>query len=152
MKERYDRFSSLILNINRYIEKIKTHEMKDLGLKGNQVQCLFHLNCSQGGLNSTKLCQLCDEDKAAISRTVKELEMKELVFVQKSDGKKYKNPIKLTPKGQEVAKILDEKIDNFFMKGSKGISETERERFYAQLTSICENLKEICVDFGGEHD
>ena len=45
-------------------------EMTELGLKGTHVMCLFFLHHTPEGLTAAQLCQLCAEDKAAISRTI----------------------------------------------------------------------------------
>ena len=80
MEERYRNFTGLILNISRCIQKIKNCEVAELGLKGKQVQCLFFLHKLDNGASLTELCDLCDEDKGAMSRTVKELMEKKLVL------------------------------------------------------------------------
>lgn len=152
MKVRFERFTSLIWNINRCIQKIKCYEMEELGLKGNQVQCLFHLKVERKELSSSQLCLLCGEDKAAISRTIKELENKGLVYTAEIENRKYKKPIKLTEEGEKVAEKILAKIDDLFAMGSVGIQEKDREKFYAQLTKIYDNLTEICNNFGGNND
>lgn len=146
MRSQYDMFTSLITKANRCIQKIKNFEMDEMGLKGKQVQCLFHLYNSKEGLTSTQLCTLCGEDKAAISRTVKELESLGYVFFEEQDEKKYKNPIKLTDAGEKVGKLIVEKTDNFVELGGEGLSEENRKNFYASLTLICDNLQKFCDD------
>ena len=148
MENRFEKFTALITSISRSIQKIKSLEMKELGLKGNQVLCLYHLWNSESGLTSTQLCSLCAEDKAAISRTIKELENLGLVFVDENGDKKYRNPIKLTEKGVKVGKEVSKRIEENFAQGSFGIDDEERESFYATLTLICENLQKICENKG----
>ncbi len=147
MENRYDKFTSLITNINRNIQKIKNVEMERLGLKGKQVQVMFNLFNLKEGASSTELCSLCGEDKGAISRTIKELEEGGYVFVDESPLKKYKNPIKLTKKGVEIGEIVSEKIDKYFNLGRKGVNEKDIDKFYAMLTMISNNLDEICENY-----
>ena len=142
--DRYNIFSSLILNINRHIQKIKSFEMKKLGLKGNQVQCLYHLYGKDCGVTPTQLCKLCQEDKGAISRTVKELENGEYLYVDEQNNKKYRNPIKLTEKGVKAAKIIFDTINKILKIVSKDIKNEEREIFYKNLTLVSNNLNKIC--------
>ena len=142
MVSRYDRFTSLIMRINKSIQKIKCNEMAELGLKGNQVQCLFHLYQERDGLSATKLCELCEEDKAAISRTIKNLENGGFVFMDDSGEKKYKNPIKLTAKGREVGEYISNKIE--CLLAGAGIDEKERDKFYEMLEIVCANLQKVC--------
>ena len=50
--------------------------MTEFGLKGTHVMCLFFLHHTPEGLTAAQLCQLCAEDKAAISRTIATLKEK----------------------------------------------------------------------------
>ena len=148
MEQRYTTFSLLLINISRCVQKIKNVEMTALGLKGKQVQCLFALyNCPEG-VNLTKLGEMCGEDKGMMSRTVKELTEEGLVFVEKEGGRKYKNPIRLTERGENVAGIVAEKISAILEEGSVGISDDERVQLYRSLGVILENLTHICKNYG----
>lgn len=143
MQGRYETFTSLVMNINRYILKIKNTEMQELGLKGNQVQCLHYLFNEANGLTSKQLADLCEEDKAAISRTLKNLENNGLVYLKETDAQKYRNPYKLTNKGLEYGKAISSKIDGIMESASKGIDDDLREKLYLSLHTICSNLKKI---------
>ncbi len=144
MENRYDKFTKLITNINRNIQKIKKVVMEQLGLKGNQVQVMFHLyKQKKEGISLTKLASICDEDKAAISRTIKELESKGFVFVEENIDQKYRNPIKLTEKGLKVGEIVSQKIDEFFNLGRDGVLPSDIDRFYFLLNLISDNLQNI---------
>ena len=90
MQERYIEFTSLITSLYRLIQKIKSTEMKEIGLKGNQVQCLYYLFYEEEGINAKNLSNLCSEDKAAISRTLKDLEWKDYVCLVCKKEKIYK--------------------------------------------------------------
>lgn len=144
MRNRYETFTSLILNINRYILKIKNSQMQELGLKGNQVQCLHYLYNEENGLTAKQLSYLCEEDKAAISRALKSLENSGLIYVEESDEKKYRNPYKLTKKGQEYGETIALKIGGVMEIASQGIDDHSREKLYLSLNTICNNLKNIC--------
>lgn len=150
MEQRYQTFTGLILNISRCIQKIKNVEMAALGLKGKQVQCLFSLYQANDGASLTELCELCDEDKGAMSRTVKELAEKGLVYVAEKEDQKYRNPIKLTTDGQAAAKVVVDKIAAMLDTGSNGITDAERDTLYQTLTQIAGNLTQICENYGGE--
>lgn len=144
--ERYDKFTSLILSLYRSIQKIKSMEMKEFGLKGNQVQCLYHLNLSEG-LSLGKLCALCYEDKGAMSRTIKSLIEKGYVE-QKVGDLKYKNPYILTNLGREIATKVEKLTKDMVNKGSKGIAIEERDSFYKNLSIVANNLIEVCKTYG----
>lgn len=147
MEQRFETFTSLILNISRCVQKIKNVEMAALGLKGKQVQCLFALFNLDDGASLTALCELCGEDKGMMSRTLKELTEQGYVYVDEQKNKKYRNPVKLTQKGTEVANIVSVRISEMLDLGSMGISEVERERLYSTLTQISDNLTAICNNY-----
>jgi hypothetical protein len=70
MNRRFQSFVTGITVCYKYIQRIKTLEMTEFGLKGAHVMCLFFLHQNPEGLMAAQLCQLCAEDKAAISRTL----------------------------------------------------------------------------------
>lgn len=151
MENRYEIFTGLIMNIFRCIQKIKNVEMEEFGLKGKQVQCLFALYNSEHGATATELREMCGEDKGAMSRTVKELEICGLLFVDETENKKYKNPIKLTEDGKKIANAIAEKISEVLKVGSQGVGEQDREKLYETLTQISNNLSKICENYGGQN-
>lgn len=150
--DRYIQFGTLVQNINRYIQKLKNMEMQELGLKGNQVQCIYHLYKNKCGLNPKQLSVICDEDKAAISRTLKDLDAKGLVFVNKIDEKSYGNPYKLTKEGLKDGEYILGKIDSFVAIASNGIDANDRAVLYKSLTTICNNLEKVFIDKGEKND
>lgn len=153
MEQRYNLFTGLILNISRCLQKIKNEEMSNYGLKGKQVQCLFTLYNSDNGATLTQLCEQCDEDKGAMSRTVGELTKSGLVFCEESEDRKYRNPIKLTQKGKSFGKVVADKISDILGVASEGVSDKDRDVLYATLTCISNNLSQICKKYGvKKHD
>ena len=125
--------------------------MANFGFKGKQVQCLFTLYHADQGLSLTELCELCEEDKGAMSRTIKELTAQELLFVAEQDTQKYRNPIKLTEKGKNFAKIVTDKIASMFDAARQGITQTERDHLYTALARIADNLTKICKNYNTDN-
>ena len=64
----------------------------------------------------------------------------------------YKNPIRLTEKGEHIARIVAEKISSILEEGGAGISDDERSQLYHSLGIISENLTEICGNYAREQD
>ena len=139
MIERFDAFVTGITTCYKYIQKIKSIEMTDLGLKGNHVMCIFYLNRNDEGLTAAELSQLCGEDKAAISRTLGILQEEGYV---KSGEKKYRAPLHLTESGKKIAQYVDNLIREWVGRGGDGLSEEERNTFYRSLDIISSNLRE----------
>lgn len=142
MFDRFEKFALTIAQINRYVQKIKSSEMVELGLKGNHTMCLYYLGKNTDGLTSSELCTLCKEDKAAISRTISELESKGFVKADDTEGKReYRTKLRLTKQGEGAACILDTKIRNAVDIGGAGLTDEQREAFYTTLDVITENLE-----------
>ena len=144
MKQRFALFVTAINQIYRCIQKLKSTEMADFGLKGNHVMCLFQLRQHEEGLTSAELAQLCEEDKAAISRSVAELKACGLVCVPEGETKRYRVKITLTREGHEITERMDEKIIDAVMTAAQGYSPEEREHFYRVLLQIADNLQNAC--------
>ena len=138
MLKRFQSFVSGITICYKYIQRIKSVEMTEFGLKGTHVMCLFFLWQNPEGLTAAQLSQLCVEDKAAISRTLAVLNEKEYIC---SEGKKYRAEIRLTEKGLEVTRKLEELIEQWVGFGGDGLTDEERTVFYRALGKISANLK-----------
>ena len=145
MKERFETFTVLITKISRSIRRIKTEEMEEFNLKVPHVSCLYYIY-KEKALTSKHLCELCEEDKASISRALDYLETNGFLL-RSDDDRKYKKSIHLTEKGKNVGKIVSEKIDNILNIAGEGLSEEERTAFYRSLTLISDNLQKICNDY-----
>lgn len=139
MLQRFEAFVTGITICYKYIQRIKSFEMLEFGLKGTHVMCLFFLHHDPGGLTAAQLCQLCAEDKAAISRTIATLA--ELGYIDCGD-KKYRAPLTLTLTGEALAVKIDALIEQWVGLGGDGLSEEERSAFYYALERISANLKE----------
>ena len=146
MNERFGAFTFLISSISRYIRKIKTEEVVEYDLKSPHVSCLYYIK-KIGKITAKELCDVCGEDKGAMSRSIEYLEKKGLIKDDAIEGKKYKNPIVLTEKGEEVAMSLSLKIDSAISEASEGLCEQDRITMYRSLEIINNNLKKICKKY-----
>ncbi len=149
MLKRFEIFILSIHQIYRCIQKIKSQEMIALGLKGTHVMCLFHLNQKEEGLTSAELVILCLEDKAAISRAIRDLSQKGLLtFADSSPQKRYRAKLKLTLEGRRIADKMLVLIEDMVTKGGLGLTEEERSIFYKALDTISHNLNNLCLQKG----
>ena len=139
MIQRFDAFVSGITSCYKYIQRIKSMEMTEFGLKGTHVMCMYYLCQNPGGLTASQLCGLCAEDKAAISRTVSEL--KSRGYITTLSEKAYRAMLTLTAAGQEVARKFDHLIEGWVSTGGDGLSDEERSDFYKTLSTITDNLR-----------
>ncbi len=145
MKERFEKFTVLITKISRSIRRIKTEEMDEFSLKAPHVSCLYYIY-KEKALTSKHLCELCEEDKASVSRSLDYLEGEGFLIRNKEDGK-YKTPIELTEKGKSAGKIISQKVDRILTSVGEGFTEEERKTFYRCLSLISDNLEKICGEY-----
>ena len=139
MIQRFDAFVSGITSCYKYIQRIKSMEMTEFGLKGTHVMCLYYLRQNPAGLTASQLCGLCAEDKAAISRTVSELRSQG--YSTSLSQKAYRAMLTLTSAGQEIARKFDHLIEGWVTTGGDGLSDEERSDFYKVLSTIADNLR-----------
>ena len=145
MKHRFEIFVTAIGQIYRSIQKLKSQEMADFGLKGTHVMCLFQLQQHPEGLTSVQLSQECDEDKAAISRSISELKARGLVQTPAGSGRRYRAAITLTDEGRSITEQMDSRIIDAVMAAAQGYAPDERETFYRVLLQIADNLQHACT-------
>ena len=151
MEERFKTFTVLISGINRCIRRIKTEEMAEFNLKSPHVSCLYYLY-KANSLTAKELCDICEEDKANISRSIKYLEENDYLTCKSQTPKRYQSPLVLTDKGREVGGIVAKKIDAILEDASDGLSEDERIILYRSLALIHENLRKICANYNSDDD
>ncbi len=146
MINRFEEFSSGIATIYKCIQKIERDQMIPYGLKGPHVQCLVVMHRHPDGVTAAELCELCEKDKAAISRAVSELEKEGMLSRGGERDRVYRSPLVLTEKGHRTAEQIGLIAERAVLAAGKGLSEENREVFYAALHLIASNLQTICED------
>lgn len=149
MEERFHTFTVLISNINRFIRKIKTEEMVEFNLKSPHVSCLYYL-LKMGSLTAKELCDICQEDKASLSRSIDYLETNGYLVCDSNLKKRYKSPLTLTTEGKKIAEIISQKIDSILNLASTGLDDSDRSILYQSLQLISNNLEKFCQKYEGE--
>ena len=141
MEERFKTFTVLIAKINRNIRKIKNREMVEYGLRSAHISCLYYLYSAEA-LTATELCELCEEDKATISRALVYLEENGFITCETKLAKRYKSPLLLTEKGKTAGKEITDKVNLVLDEISKNLSEEERKEFYRCLAIVSDSLEQ----------
>ncbi|HHU03302.1 MAG: MarR family winged helix-turn-helix transcriptional regulator [Christensenellales bacterium] len=142
MQERFEAFTVLINRISRNIRKIKNQEIAAFNLKASHISCLYYLY-KTNGLTATELCERCEEDKAAISRSLDYLEKNGYLICDSQHEKRYKSPFFLTDKGRNVGKEIINKINKILDEVGTGITKEDRTVFYRSLSTISDSLDTI---------
>ena len=139
MTHRFESFVTGITVCYKYIQRIKSVEMTEFGLKGTHVTCLFYLYRNPQGLTSAQLCQLCAEDKATISRTVSDLRSRG--YIEPGGEKNYRAQLRLSQAGEVIAQQMEPLIESWVTVGGEGLTDQQRETFYESLALIADNLR-----------
>ena len=154
MNNRFETFTLLITSLNRSIRRIKTETMAKYELKSPHVSCLYYLY-KQPGMTAAELCEVCAEDKAAISRSILFLEQKNFLTRElpaekggRDGAKHYRTPLTLTEQGSRIAGEIAVKVDRVLEAVSQGVTDEDRAVMYAALEQINRNLRAICMEFG----
>lgn len=144
MISKYEIISNSVACISRDIQRLERMEMAKYHLKAPHAQCLLALSRYPDGLIATALCELCEKDKAAISRTVAELEEHGLVRRLERNGTHYRAALVLTAAGWDAATAVSRKAQQAVELAGEGLTDADREIFYRVLAQIAENLHTIC--------
>lgn len=144
MVSRFEQFSFVISGIYRYIQKIERTEMVKRGYKGAFALYLATLNRYEDGLTSAQLCEICDKDKAAVSRIIAEMEEKGLVERGKNGKNGYRAKITLTESGKDTAAYVAERAHIAVSTVADEVMDKEqRIMFYSALDEIYKNLRKV---------
>lgn len=143
MLDRFEHFSYSISNIYRHMMKIEREEMEKYGLRGSYVQYLIAMKRFPEGMTSAKLCDICDKDKAAISRIVSEMESKGLIRRESDKSNMYRAKLVLTEEGNKAANYVCERAEKAVLAAGKGLDEDDRRIFYGALAIFEANLRRI---------
>ena len=136
---RFEDFVGIISALNKEIQRIKDAEARRLGFRGADVMCLYYLVKHPGGLTAAELARMADVSRAAMSRTVAHLA--EDGFVEVDEDTTYRAPIRLTEKGREAARPLDDIIHRVLDEAGGELAMRQRLQMYDSLNHILERLR-----------
>lgn len=144
MQSRYEQFSASIFSIYQSIQKIEKNEMIHYGSRGIYAQYLAVLVRYPQGLTAARLSDICGRDKAAVSRTVADMEKEGLLTRENQGENKYRALLRLTDEGKRAADFVARKAQFAVEEGGQGLSDDERLRLQQILTLIARNLEKLC--------
>lgn len=142
MINRFEQFTSAISSIHRFVQKIERDEMEKYGLKGAAAQYLLAMARYPEGITAAALCEVCDRDKAAVSRILGEMEAQGLIARTGGDSA-YRACLVLTPAGREAADYVNQRASLAVELVGGDLSEEDRAAFYTTLEKLSENIKNL---------
>ena len=146
MVSKYEIFSTVVSCLYHNIQRIERTEMAKYGLKGPHAQCLVIMARYPDGITAARLCEICERDKAAISRTVAELEEAGLLTRREQNGVRYRVPLVLTEAGRAAAQEVNDVAGRAVEQAGAGLTDQQRNVFYDVLGLIAQKLSTISRD------
>lgn len=146
MISRFEQFTSAISSIHRSIQKIEREQMEKYGLKGVYAQYLVAIERYQEGITASQLCEVCDLDKAAVSRAVAEMTKRGLLERVCANETAYRARLKLTDKGREAADYVNRLALAAVETAGRELTDEDRMVLYGALESIAAKLAIICKE------
>ena len=137
MKDRYLRFTNLIIDITRKINRVTSEALSAFGAKRSYAYPIY-LIYRNGPLTAARLCRLCGDDKANVSRTLKSLE-EDCLIVREKRGQSHVR-FMLTEDGMRLGKYLSDRISDAVDAVVAGVSESDIDAMYRALEGISSNL------------
>lgn len=135
MLDRFDKFTSAIFSIYRSIQKIQRQEMAKYGLKGAAVQYLLAMARHPEGITAATLCEICDRDKAGVSRILSQMEQQGLITRSGGDTS-YRALLTLTDTGLQAARFVDQKASTAVSLAGRDLTEEQRQILYRTLETL----------------
>ena len=142
MTNRFEHFALDIFSITRYWNRLANEEMKKYGLRGAYALYLVVIESSEGQITAAKLADLCQRDKADVSRAITAFQKKGIL--EPYGDSKYRAALNLTEKGRELAAQIRLRASEMIELAGQDLSEEMRENMYQCLDSIAMRMREIC--------
>ena len=143
MIDRFEQFVSYISAIHRDIQRIEREEMEKLGLKGAYAQYLVAMHRYPEGITAADLCEVCDKDKAAVSRAVTEMEKHGLLSKLCGYENQYRALLRLTEKGRHAAEYVCRKAVCAVQIAATEVDDEARAVMYRSLRSVASRVQLI---------
>ena len=139
-KDRYERFSQMIVGAAKSIYRIKHKRMLKYGLMSTHTTCLRLLHENPSGLTKKEISDNCDTDKAQITRIIKDLLDKGYVKAEGTE-KAYNRKFFLSESGHEITEDINKIVLEVNEYVSGNIAQNDLEEFYRVFETINNNLR-----------
>ena len=144
--ERFEEFVGLISSLEKEVQRIRAVECERLGLRGADLMCLYYLGRSDSPLTAAELSRRAGVTRAAVSRSLAQLEEGGLVIVAPAgeQGRAYRAPVSLTDAGRKIMVGVEGAVSRVMSRVDSALEDDDaRARLYASLASVLECLRGI---------
>ena len=143
MLTNYEEFSLGIHELYRSMHKEETVVVNKAMLRGANVRYLVALLQYPEGLTMSQLCEVCDQDKAAVSRAISELVGREIIWRDNPKGNHYRARLKLTERGYALAKEVCASGESIFNEAVSSLSEEQVSQLFELTKLISGNIHNL---------
>lgn len=141
MANQYEELMTAITSISHSFKRARTEETKKAGLRGSDATILLELAVNPDGLSNVQLSEICDMDKAAVSRQVKKLNDDGWIRTIKNNGKRYGALHVLTSKGKKLADKIQNSGTELLSNKNSGLTKKDLSTLKDLLNQLAKNLK-----------
>lgn len=131
----------MMKGVLRAARQIVNAELEPLGLTSAEGDVLFYLLADSDGLAQEQLAERLDIGKAAVSRTVDSLVLKEYVRREKKPNDARVHCVTLTQKAFGEGEKIKQAYNGVYDVVKRGIADTEFQNLAVMLLRISENLQ-----------
>ena len=142
MHDSYMIFTNLIASISRRIHRLKVDAMAQFELKRSHLSCVYYIY-REGSITPARLCTLCGEDKANVSRALKQLEDEGYVERAPRVTPRGRIHVTLTDRGAEIGAKLACEVDRIIDFVAGDISKEDISSMYRVLERIDARLSSL---------
>lgn len=142
MHDSYMIFTNLIASISRKIHRLKVEAMAQFELKRSHLSCIYYI-FREGSITPARLCTLCGEDKANISRALKQLEDEGYVARAPRVTPRSRVYVTLTDRGADIGAKLAHEVDRIIDFAAGDIAKEDISAMYRVLERIDERLSSL---------
>lgn len=141
-EKHFEVFYGTISSLYRNIQRIRLIYAEKFGIKSVQLFWIFLLREHPEGMIASELAQASQINRSLISREVKDLVDRGLVYYEKDSNTQYARKIYLSKEGKKLAENIDE-IAMSIQKGvSKEIPVEDMDVFYQVLSILNQRFNE----------
>lgn len=143
--ERFEEFVGLVSALDKEITRIRATECERLGVRGGDLMCLYCLGRAEAGLTAAELSRRAGVTRAAVSRSLAQLEAAGLVAVEpaRDDARLYRAPVRLTDAGRATMAGVDAAVSRVMERVDSALDDEARPKLYASLASVLDCLRTI---------
>ena len=136
----FERFAQMLSNASKSILRLKSKCMSKYGLSSTHTLCLRALYESEDGLTKSEISDICDVDKAQITRIMSELVENKYVVADTSK-RTYNRKFFLTELGVNITEEINQTVETVVRYVNEDIPREDIEHFYSIFEVINKKLK-----------